>query len=238
MSVDLPLVPRAVVFGNPERVQPRISPDGTRLAYIAPRDGVLNVWVGEVGATEGGFRAVTDDTDRGIRFYFWSHDNRLIFYPQDRGGDENSRLYGVDLDSGATRDLTPFDGVQAQFIAYEKRFPAAMLVGLNRDDPKFHDVYHLDLVTGELEKVVENFGVTRWVADRELRVRAALRHRPDGGMDVVARCSGAGPGEWETVLGGGSRGCARHPSGGLHRRRTGALPCVFGWCQRQSATAP
>ena len=201
MSLDLPpLVPREVIFGNPERVQPRISPDGTRLAYIAPRDGVLNVWVGEVGAPEEGFRAVTDDTDRGIQLFFWSHDDRRILYPQDRGGDENWRLYDVDLESGATRDLTPFDGVQSQFIAYEKRFPREMLVGLNRDDPQLHDVYHLDLVTGELEKVVENFGVTGWVADSELRVRAALRHRPDGGMDVMARRARAGPDEWETVL--------------------------------------
>jgi len=193
------LVPREVIFGNPERVQPRISPDGTRLAYIAPRDGVLNVWVGEVGAPEDGFRPVTDDTDRGIQVYFWSHDNRRILYPQDKDGDENWRLYDVDLDSGATRDLTPFDGVQAQFIAYEKRFPTEMLLGLNRDDPELHDVYHLDLVTGELEKVVENFGVTGWAADPELRVRAALRHRPDGGMDVVARRPD-GPDEWATVL--------------------------------------
>src|ERR1051326_3195422 len=61
----VPLVPREVLFGNPDKVQPRISPDGRRLAYIAPRDGVLNVWVGEIGASEDEFRVVTDDTDRG-----------------------------------------------------------------------------------------------------------------------------------------------------------------------------
>jgi len=128
-----PLVPREVLFGNPERIQPRISPDGTHLAYIAPYGGVLNVWVGEAGAPKERFRAVTDDTDRGIRFYFWSHDNCRILYPQDKGGDENWRLYDVDLESGATRDLTPFDGVQAQFIAYEKSFPTEMLVGTSAD---------------------------------------------------------------------------------------------------------
>ncbi len=195
-----PLVPREVLFGDPERVQPRISPDRTRLAYLAPRKGVLNVWVGGPGAPEGSFRAVTEDTDRGIRHYFWSHDSRRILYLQDRGGDENWRLYDIDLDSGTSRDLTPFDGVQARIVAYEKRFPTQMLVGLNRDNPQLHDVYHLDLVTGELRKVVENFGVAGWVADPELRVRAALRHRPDGGMDVVARAPGSGPDGWETVL--------------------------------------
>lgn len=104
MPSDLPaLVPREVLFGNPDKAQPRISPDGTRLAYIAPRDGVLNVWVGEVGAPEQSFRAVTHDADRGIRSYFWSHDGGRILYLQDRGGDESWRLYDVDLEGGDNR---------------------------------------------------------------------------------------------------------------------------------------
>src|SRR5688572_16118768 len=102
-----PLIPRDVLFGNPEKVAPRISPDGRRLAYIAPHDGVLNVWVGEIGSGE--FRVVTDDRDRGIRAYFWAADNQHLLYLQDKGGDENWRLYDVDLDTGAIRDLTPFD---------------------------------------------------------------------------------------------------------------------------------
>src|SRR5207245_508657 len=106
MSETVPLVPRDVLFGNPEKTSPRISPDGTRLAYIAPVDGVLNVWVGAVGSEE--FGPVTNDTDRGIRAYFWAHDNRHLLYVQDKGGDENWRLYDVDLHTGATRDLTPF----------------------------------------------------------------------------------------------------------------------------------
>lgn len=96
MAVDPPpLIPREIIFGNPEKTQPRISPDGTRLAYIAPRDEVLNVWVGEIGAPPDRFRSVTDDTDRGIRHFFWSHDNRRILYVQDGGGDENWRLHDV-----------------------------------------------------------------------------------------------------------------------------------------------
>lgn len=194
------LVPREVLFGNPDKVMPRISPDGARLAYLAPRDGVLNVWVGDVGAPVERFRPLTDDTNRGIQAYFWSHDNRRILYLQDSGGDENWRLYDVELDSGAARDLTPFETVQAQVIAYRKEFPTEALIGLNKDNPELHDVYHLDLVSGELEKVVENFGVARWSVDPELRVRAALRYRPDGGIDVLALRSDAAADEWKPVL--------------------------------------
>jgi dipeptidyl aminopeptidase/acylaminoacyl peptidase len=201
MIYDLvPLVPREVLFGNPEKVQPRISPDGKRLAYIAPVDGVLNVWVGEVGAPEDSFKPVTNDTDRGIRAFFWGQDNARILYVQDAGGDENWRLYDAELATGTTRDLTPFEGVQAQLIAEEKKFPTELLVGLNKENPQLHDVYHVDVETGELEMILKNPGVIGFVADAEMRVRAGLQPRPDGGMNLVGRRPGATAEQWEVLL--------------------------------------
>ena len=85
----VPLIPREVLFGNPEKIGPRLSPDGERLAYLAPRDGVLNVWVGPAGGQADDFEPVTEDTKRGIRVYFWAEDNRHLVYLQDEGGDEN-----------------------------------------------------------------------------------------------------------------------------------------------------
>ena len=90
--------------------------------------------------------------------------------------------------------------MSAQVVAYRKEFPTRLLVALNKDNPQLHDVYQLDLVSGEVEKVVENFGVFGWVADPELRVRAAARYRPDAGMDVLALRPSAAAAEWETVL--------------------------------------
>ncbi|HZI39655.1 MAG TPA: S9 family peptidase [Acidimicrobiia bacterium] len=201
MTYDaVPLVPREVLFGNPEKIQPRISPDGNRLAYIAPVDGVLNVWVGEVGAGEDSFKAVTNDTERGIRAFFWGQDNARILYVQDAGGDENWRLYDTELATGTTRDLTPFDGVQAQVIAEEKEYPTELLVGLNKENPQLHDVYHLDVETGELEMVLKNPGIIGFVADAEMRVRAGLQPRPDGGMNLVGRPPGATAEEWQMLI--------------------------------------
>lgn len=145
-----PLVPRDVLFGNPEKAQATISPDGKRLGYIAPVNGVLNVWVGTVGADD--FAPVTDDKDRGIRSYGWAHDNRHLLYVQDKGGDENWRLYSVDLDSGEVRDHTPFDGVQAQVLKLSKRRPTEVLVALNKDNAQLHDVYLLNLTTGAFDR--------------------------------------------------------------------------------------
>nr|MDQ3571098.1 S9 family peptidase [Actinomycetota bacterium] len=190
------LIPRDVLFGNPERVQPRISPDGRRLAYIAPVDGVLNVWVGDLGGDE--FQPVTEDRDRGIRQYFWAHDDRHLLYLQDKGGDENWRLYAVDLDTGAVRDLTPFDEVQAQVVDASKHHPDRILVGLNKDNPELHDVYRLELASGELAKVVENPGFLGWVADADLQVRCGSAPTPEGGMNVMVRDDESD--DWRTLL--------------------------------------
>jgi dipeptidyl aminopeptidase/acylaminoacyl peptidase len=195
------LIPRRVLFGNPERISPRISPDGTRLAWIAPHDGVLNVWVAPADAGGIGWaqaRVVTEDTDRGIRTFAWAHDGQHVLYLQDTGGDENWRLHDVDLETMQRRDLTPFDGVRTQVIATEKKFPTEILIGLNRDNPQLHDVYRLDLVTGDLVKEVENPGFVGWIADAQLVVRAGIAPQPDGGLVVMVR--GGADEQWRPLL--------------------------------------
>ncbi len=196
------LIPRQVLFGNPERISPRISPDGTRLAWIAPREGVLNVWVApadaEAGVDWAAATVVTDDADRGIRMFAWAHDGRHLLYLQDTGGDENWRLHDVDLETIQRRDLTPFEGVQTQLIAMERKFPTEVLIGLNRDQAELHDVYRLDLVTGELMKEVDNPGFIGWVADAELVVRATAAPQPDGGLVLLVRDTGEG--DWRPLL--------------------------------------
>ena len=194
----VPLVPREVLFGNPERMSPRISPDGSRLAWIAPDEGVLNVWVAPTGAALEQATAVTHDRDRGIRSYFWAHDNRHLLYIQDKGGDENWRLYAVDLDSTELRDLTPYENVQARIEEVDKHYPNEILVGLNRDNPELHDVYHLDLASGELEKVVENPGFVGFLVDAKFQVRGALAPLPDGGSAIMVRDTPDD--EWRTLL--------------------------------------
>ncbi len=193
---DVKLVPLEVLLGHPERAAPQISPDGTRLSYLAPLDGVLNVFVGNAGAAND--RPVTHDTDRGIQGYMWSHDNRHIMYVRDKDGSENYRLYDVDLETGIERDLTPMDDVQCRIIAHRKRFPNDVLVAINKDNPQLHDVYHLDLTSSVLRKVVENPGFLGWVVDDELAVRGAVMPTPDGGMVVMIRDDEAS--DWRPIL--------------------------------------
>src|SRR5580765_1737447 len=85
-----PLIPRSVLFGNPERSSPEISPDGAMLAYLAPDQGVLNVWVRTLGKSDD--RVITQDRKRGIRNLAWQYDSKNILYTQDQNGDENWRV--------------------------------------------------------------------------------------------------------------------------------------------------
>lgn len=198
VSTGLPrLIPRRVLFGNPHRADPQISPDGTRLAFLAPLDGVLNVWTGPVDADA--FAPITHDTDRGVRVYFWAHDGEHLMYLQDVGGDENWRLHRVHLASGSVQDLTPFDKVQVQLVARDKRHPSELLIAMNRDDERLHDVYRVDLRTGALTQVAKNPGnVLGWLADVRFRVRGAVTSTPDGGTQLLVRDDPAG--EWRPFV--------------------------------------
>jgi dipeptidyl aminopeptidase/acylaminoacyl peptidase len=196
-NMSIELIPRKVLLGNPVKTSPQISPDGTRMAYLAPVNDVLNVWVGTIGSED--YAPVTKDTDRGIRFYFWAKDNKHILYIQDVGGNENWRLYATNLETRETRDLTPFEDVQTQVIDLDKHFPNELIIGMNKDNPKVHDVYHLDLTSGELAQVAKNPGnVAAWVTDTNFKVRAALAMTPDGGRALLLRDDEQS--DWRTIL--------------------------------------
>jgi dipeptidyl aminopeptidase/acylaminoacyl peptidase len=198
----VPLIPREVLFGNPARTAPQLSPDGTRLAYLAPEEGVLNIWVRTVGKEDDA--AVTHDRGRGIRQYFWAQSGKELIYLQDKGGDENWRVYSVALagglpgpseaKAGAPRDLTPLEGVQAQIVAVEPSRPDQILVAINDRDPRYHDVYEIDLGTGKRTLSAKNdINAIAWFADHELRVRAGQVLQPDGGTALMHRPTGQGP---------------------------------------------
>jgi len=191
------LIPRSVLFGNPERSNPSISPDGKQLGYLAPVDGVLNVWIRTLGKTDD--RPVTQDTHRGIRNFLWQYDNQHILYLQDKGGDENWRLYQTDIASKETKDLTPFEKVRVDLLAYRWNFPDTILVAMNQRDPKVFDVHRIDLKTGKIELDTQNPGdVGDWSVDNALQVRAAQVQTDDGGTIIRVRDNTKSP--WRELI--------------------------------------
>jgi dipeptidyl aminopeptidase/acylaminoacyl peptidase len=196
-SPQTELIPRSVLFGNPERSEPIISPDGMQLGYLAPVNGVLNVWIRTLGQNDD--RPVTNDTNRGIHTFGWQYDNRHILYAQDADGDENWRLYQTDIATKQTRNLTPFDKVQASIVAYEWDKPETLLVQINQRDESLFDVHRLDLNSGKLEMDTENPGdVAAWNADNDLQVRAGQVMTADGSTIIRVRNDAKSP--WRDLM--------------------------------------
>lgn len=183
MTDNLPLIPRRVFFGNPDRTQVTISPDGAHLAWLAPRNGVLNVWVAP-RERPADARPVTADAGRGIRFYAWAYTGRDILYIQDKGGDENWRVYSADVNTGEVGDLTPFDGVAAQIVGLSHRRPDELLVALNNRDPQWHDIYRVNLTSGERTLLLQHDRFIGVEVDDDLTIRAAIQMTPSGGLDI------------------------------------------------------
>jgi dipeptidyl aminopeptidase/acylaminoacyl peptidase len=186
-----PRIPLTVLFGDPDRSSPSLSPDANHIAYLAPGEGVSNIWVQPTAA--GQARPVTRETERPVVTYSWAAGGRHILYPQ-HDGDENTHLRAVDVMTGEDRDLTPFDDVQARLIKTELRSPTAALIGLNLRDRRLHDAYLADLVTGELIRVADNPGFARWIPDAHLRPRGAVRIDEAGGSAVLVHDGDGGAG--------------------------------------------
>lgn len=191
-----PLVPRAKFFGNPEKARPRLSPDGKRLAFVAPVEGVLNVWV-STSDDPAQAKPVTFDKHRGVTAYFWAYTSRHILYTQDKNGDEDDHVYCIDLDSGDIKDLTPIAKIAAQIEGVSEKFPDEILVGINdRDERHFHDIYRINLKSGERKLVQLNPGVAGFLTDDDFRVRFAMNFTQTAGQ-VYLKPDGK---EWKEFL--------------------------------------
>ncbi|WP_193197173.1 S9 family peptidase [Nostoc sp. MG11] len=181
------LIPREILFGNPEKTSPRLSPDGKYLAYIAPdENNVLQVWLRTVGQEDD--QILTADKKRGVRIFFWTYNADQLIYMQDSDGDENFHLYLVNVQSKIVRDLTPFQGVKAEVVGLEPKFPDQVLVGMNLNNPQKFDIYRINLKNGAVEFDTDNPGnIISWTEDAKLQVRAATASTPDGGYDLLLK---------------------------------------------------
>ncbi|HEU4650976.1 MAG TPA: S9 family peptidase [Croceibacterium sp.] len=179
-----PLIPRQALYGNPTRSSGMISPDGKWLSWMAPYEGVMNVWLAPASDPSAAKR-MTNATDRPIPQYFWAADSRSLLYVQDKAGDENYLLFQVDVATGAERNLTPFENTRMMFVGASTTIKDKVLVGLNNRDARFHDVYLLDLNSGALTLVRQNDeGFVGYLADDSLTLRWAVAQNAAGGQDM------------------------------------------------------
>ena len=148
-------VPRLIdaeeFFADPVFAGASLSPDGTKLAYLAPAHGRLNVWVRGVGEEHEDAVCVTHDARRGIKTYHWTDDPRWLLYLQDTDGNEDWHLLRVDLENpqAPAVDLTPLPiGSGVLEVKRIRSWPGSVLVTMNRR-PRFIDAFRIEIATGE-----------------------------------------------------------------------------------------
>lgn len=190
---DVALIERRVLFGNPVRTQARLSPDGSMMSFLAPSNGVLNIWVAPAGDFAAA-RVISDDQSRGIHQHFWVPNGQYIAYLQDTGGDENWHVHVVNVETGEDRDLTPVPaGSRATIMGASHRRPDMLVVGTNEREPSLFDAFLLNVVTGELTLIEENPGFVGYDFDEDLVARLATRQTASGGFLLLKRSGD----EWE-----------------------------------------
>ncbi|NRB11112.1 MAG: S9 family peptidase [Rickettsiaceae bacterium] len=174
------IIPRNVLFGNPDHMAVSLSPNGKYVSYIAPNNGVLNVWVAPYGELSKA-KVVTDDKSRGIRKYFWSYDNQHILYMQDQKGDENWRIYSVNIDDLAVKDFTSKDKVKSYVLKSSHKYPDELLIAMNARVSEYFDIYHVNLSNNKIELIYENIAeYSQFLADDDFNVRIGYKMNKEG----------------------------------------------------------
>lgn len=198
-------IPLNILFGNPVKTRPKISPDGSMISYIAPFNNILNLWLKTPGKEDD--RPLTNEGKNGIEWsYFQAYDGQHILYEQDNEGDEELNVFAVHIGTGEVGNLTPFKNIRARILALSRKFPDEILITMNRDNPELMDVHKLNLKTGESMLEMKNPGnVSCWLSDNNLCVRAAVESREDGGYNLLSGESPEAPwkriAEWDVEQG-------------------------------------
>jgi len=188
-----PLIDRQLFFGNPEISGAQLSPDGKYLAIRKPLNGVLNIWVKGIDEPMSAARPVTENKNSPIIDYYWSQDSKHILFVQDSDGNENYRIYAVSPQAKfapnkipTARNLTPYSNVRANIIATPENTPNTIIIGLNDRDPRYDDVYRLNIATGSRELIFKNDrNVAIWLTDLTGNLRLGVRLLSDGGTEIL-----------------------------------------------------
>jgi acylaminoacyl-peptidase len=189
-DTDVPLIPRRTFFENARAVQPQLSPDGRFLAWMAAVDGVMNVWVAPRDDL-GKARALTRHTDRPVFSHAFARTNAHVLFLKDKEGEENFNLWCVGLEGSAARNLTPYRDVRAELVGMHREEPHLIAVAMNDRDPRWHDLYIVDIRSGERALVYENTDeIGSFILDRSLTLRLATTTRNRGSGSAILKWTG------------------------------------------------
>ncbi|RTK92404.1 MAG: S9 family peptidase [Rickettsiales bacterium] len=173
------LIEREILFGNPDKIAVRISNNGKYISFLAPKDGVLNIWVAPTeNITQA--KAITNEQGRGIRVYHWAKDSLHIIYAQDKNGDENWQLCSVNIETFERLELTS-SNVRSSILKMSNKYPDEMLVLINDKVPTHFNIYKINVKTKQSELVYDNIDqYSSFIADDDFKIRVAYKMTPLG----------------------------------------------------------
>src|SRR6202451_4265116 len=189
-----PLIDRELLFGDPEISGAQLSPDGEFIAFIKPWKDTRNVWVKKTGDPFSAARLMTTETARPVADYVWSRDSKYILFVKDNAGDENFNVFAVDPNAAAapgaeappSRDLTNLTGVRVMLFSAPKSDPDVVYIGLNDRDKSWHDLYKLQISTGERTLIRKNTDrIAGWIFDLAGNLRLAQRVQDSGDQEIL-----------------------------------------------------
>src|SRR5215468_5043366 len=189
--ISISLIPRKTFFENADALNPRLSPDGRWLTWLAAVEGVMNVWVAPRDDLTQ-VRALTRQTDRPIFSHWFARTNAHVLFQKDTDGDENFNLWCVGIDGSAARNLTPFPELLAIVLGMHHENPHLIAVAMNDRDARWHDVYIVDIRSGERRIVYQNTDeIASFVLDSQLHLRLATTTRNKGRGSAILKWNGA-----------------------------------------------
>jgi dipeptidyl aminopeptidase/acylaminoacyl peptidase len=175
------LIPRQVLFSDPDKATVKISPDGKRISYRAPHENSMSLWIAPVNDAKN-FKAVLKPDAAPVINYEWAFTTKHVLYLKPAG--TGVHLFSLDLDKNESRDLTPFENVTARIEKLSPEIPEEAVISMNRRDARIFDLFRVNLLTGELKSVRQNEGFSRFFLDNQFRPRAAVRFGEDGGYEL------------------------------------------------------
>ncbi|EPB67823.1 peptidase, S9A/B/C family, catalytic domain protein [Ancylostoma ceylanicum] len=210
--VSADLIPRELLFSDPKYSSISLSPNGRLFAYIAPdENNVKNVFIKCTSCKHT--RQVTFEDATDVLGYSWTGVPDVIIYSQDRNGDENTMLFkkniseeALALDRQKRTVISNRPGVKAVILGNNNR-DSRILVGLNDENPAFHNIYIFDLLTDTMTLHLKNNRFPVFFVDNDLNVRLAAEEQPDGSL-MYFRLSpkvnrpplSSLPSQWEELL--------------------------------------
>ena len=178
------LIPRSVLFSDPDKTSVRISPDGKYLTYLAPHNGVLNIFLANINDLKNA-QPITHYKDQGIKGYFWSYEPNQLLYMQDNHGDENHMLFTLNVANKAVKQVSP-SGSKAIVVKLSQEISQQILIGINSRTAEYFDIYKLNLLDGSLTQIFKNNNFMGFLANDNLELKFCFKSNAEGAQEIYS----------------------------------------------------